>query len=148
MRRIQLIFAGIALVALVWTAWLVYMAATVADPIVVSAPQLHFASLVVVGQVTVDGEKAEVKVVKTLKDDAKAIRPQPLPEKLHVAWSNAFHKPGDQLMLLALKRSELVNDPASYEVTPIPRPDKFLNPVVYPYSESVQIQAARILSAR
>ena len=137
-----------ALVALAWMVWLGYMVATVADPVVVSAPQLHYASLVIVGQVTPEGARAQIKVIKKLKDDLEKTRGQPLPEVLNVDWSPSYPKPGNEPFLLPLVRSPLVNDPSAYTVAQVPRPDRFLPAVVYVLNNSVRIQAERILGQK
>src|SRR5882724_12270710 len=115
------VFAGVVVLAIAWTGWLAYMAKTVAKPFVVSAPQLHHATLVVVAQVTVQGETAQAKIIKTFKDDLKAVRP--LPQTIKVQWSSSFPVPTEQPMLLALIRSQSANDESVYEVAPIPRLD-------------------------
>lgn len=147
MSRSQGVFAGVVVLALVWTGWLAYMAQTVAKPFVVSAPQLYSATLVVVAQVTVQGETAQARIIKTFKDDMKAVRPTP--PTIQVQWSSSFPVSTEQPMLLALIRSPLANDASVYEVAPIPRLDMsqvYVKP--YPYTDSVRIQIERILGAQ
>ncbi len=147
MSRSQGVFAGVVVLAIAWTGWLAYMAKTVAKPFVVSAPQLHNATLVVVAQVTVQGETAQAKIIKTFKDDLKGIRP--LPPAIKVQWSSSFPVPTEQPMLLAVIRSPLSNDASVYEIAPIPRLDMsqaYAKP--YPYTDSVRIQTERILGAQ
>jgi len=147
MSRSQGVFAGVVVLAIAWTGWLAYMAKTVAKPFVVSAPQLHNATLVVVAQVTVQGETAQAKIIKTFKDDMKAFRPTPLTIK--VEWSSSFPVPTDEPMLLVLIRKQLPDDASVYEIAPIPRLDMsqaYARP--YPYTDSVRIQTERILGAR
>ena len=148
MSRPKWVFAGFAVVAIAWTGWLFYMAMTVANPVVVSAPQLHFATLVVAAEVTVTGEIAQAKIVKQYKDDLKGIRQAPLPETIKVQWSAKYPIPTQQPMLLALRRSQMPADPGTYEVAPIPRPDRLLPPEVYVCTESVRIQTERVLGVR
>jgi len=144
MSRSQGVFAGVLVLAIAWTGWLAYMAKTVAHPVVVSAPQLHNATLVVVAQVTVQGETAQAKITKTFKDDLKAVRPTP--QTVKVQWSSAFPVPTEQPMLLALNPNPTANDASLYEIAPIPRLDMsqaYAKP--YPYTDSVRIQTERIL---
>lgn len=146
MNRPKWVFAGITLVAIAWTGWLLYMAVTVANPVVVSAPQLHYASLVVAAEVTLQGDMAHARIVKQFKDDMKGVRHGPLPETVKVQWSDKFQKPTKQPMLLALKKSDAQNN--IYEIAPIPRPDRLLPPVVYDYTPSVKIQTEQVLGTR
>ncbi|MFT3879792.1 MAG: hypothetical protein QM703_09050 [Gemmatales bacterium] len=148
MSRPKWVFAAFAVMAIAWTGWLLYMALTVANPDVVSAPQLHFATLVVAAEVTVHGNTAEAKIVRQFKDDMKGRRQAPLPATIKVQWSDKYPAPTSQPMLLALKRSPLPAEPETYEVARIPRPDRLLPPVVYPYTDSVRIQTERVLGAR
>ena len=148
MSRPQWAFAGVLVVAIAWTGWLFFMVKTVANPVVVSAPQLHYATLVVVAHVTAKGDTAQARIVKLFKDDMKAARQAPLPETINVQWVARYPKPTDQPMLLALIRGEVAANPALYEVAPIPRPDKFLPPEVYPYTDSVRIQTERVLGVK
>lgn len=142
MKRYRVYFALAACVAIAWTAWLIYMVKVAADPVVVSAPQLYSASLVVAGTVTVDQGKATVAIVKTLKDSLQPLRPTPLPSRLVVnEWQSTF--PADGVVLLALIKS-IQGD--AYEVAPVPLPLQYLPPRVYRYSDSVRIQAERILA--
>jgi hypothetical protein len=145
MKRPQWVFAGISVVAVAWTGWLLYMAVTVANPEVVSAPQLHYATLVVAAEVTLQGDIAQAQIVKQFTDDLKGIRSTPLPQTIKVQWSDKFPTPTKQPMLLALKRSAAQD---VYEIAPIPRPDRFLPPVVYHYTSSVRIQTERALGTR
>ena len=118
MSRSQGVFAGVVVLAIAWTGWLAYMAKTVAKPFVVSAPQLYSATLVVVAQVTIQGETAQAKIIKTFKDDLKVVRPTPLTIK--VQWSSSFLAPSDEPILLALIRKQLPNDASAYDIAPIP----------------------------
>ena len=145
MNRPKWVFAGITVIAIAWTGWLLYMAITVANPVVVSAPQLHFATLVVAAEVTVQGDTAQARIVKQFKDDMKGVRQAPLPETIKVQWSDKYPKPTQQPMLLALRRRQLPAAPDVYDVAPIPRPDRLLPPEVYPYTQSVRIQTERVL---
>lgn len=145
MKRQAWIFAGMVIVACVWSGWLLYQVQIAADPIVVSAPQLHLAPLVVVARVSSQGETAIATIEKVLKDDAKLARVTPLPDKLLVNWPHSFPAATGQSFLLALSRLSMENKDARYEVAPIPRPDRYLPPVVYPFSDSVRLQALKIL---
>lgn len=147
MQRKTLIFSLMACVALAWTAWLAYWVVTAADPVVVSSPQLHFASLVIEGDVQVKGNLAEVKIIKVFKDDFQKTRQQPLPELIQVEWEPDYHKVSSQRMLLAcLKKQGNAN--SYYEIAPIPMPNGFRDPRVYPFTDSVRIQTERILAPR
>ncbi|HQR05391.1 MAG TPA: hypothetical protein PLN21_01145 [Gemmatales bacterium] len=148
MSRPKWVFAGITVVAIAWTGWLAYMSVTVAKAPVVSAPQLHFATLVVAAEVTLQGDIAQARIVKQFKDDMKGVRKIPLPQTIKVQWSDKYPKPTQQPMLLALKRSPLPAPQDVYEIAPIPRPDRLLPPVVYHYTESVRIQTERVLGSR
>lgn len=144
MQRKTLLFSLVACITLGWTVWLAYWVVTAADPIVVAAPQLHFASLVIAGEVQVKDNLAEVKIIKVLKDDFLKARQQPLPEFIQVQWEPEFSKVNSQLMLLAcLKKA---GGAGQYEIAPIPMPHGFRDPRVYPFTESVRIQAERILT--
>lgn len=145
MSRPKWVFAGITAVAIAWTSWLLYMAMTVANPVVVSAPQLHYATLVVAAEVTLQGDIAQAKIVKQFKDDMKGARQAALPGTIKVQWSDKYPKPTQQPMLLALRRRQAPAIQDVYEVAPIPRPDRFLPPEVYPYTPSVMIQTERVL---
>lgn len=143
MKRARLVFLLVACVALAWTAWLAYMVATAADPVVVSAPQVHLASLVLAGQVSVNGEIATVKTVKVFKDEMQPARQKPLPEEITVVkWQADYPGSGQTLLLTLLKQP---GDVATYELAPIPMPQGLMAPRVYPYSDSVRIQVERIL---
>ena len=147
MSRSQGVFAGVVVLAIAWTGWLAYMAKTVAKPFVVSAPQLYSATLVVVAQVTIQGETAQAKIIKTFKDDMKPVRPTP--QTIKVQWPSSFPAPSEQPMLLALIRIQLPNGASVYEIAPIPRLDMsqaYAKP--YPYTDSVRIQTERILGAQ
>lgn len=141
MQRARILFGLSALVALVWSAWLLYMVKVAADPVVVSAPQLYHASLVVVGTVTVDGNQGNVTIDKVLKDGLKPLRPAPLPNQVMVTeWKAEYPRQGK--VLLALVKSMKGE---KYEVAPVPLPMQYLPPRVYVYTDSVRIQAERIL---
>lgn len=148
MSRSKWVFAGMSIMAMAWTGWLVYMAMTAANPDVVSVPQLHFATLVIAAEVTLQGDSAQAKIVKHFKDDMKALRQAPLPPTIKVHWSDKYPKPTDQPMLLALKRRQFPAAQDEYEIAPIPRPDRFLPPVVYFYTPSVRKQIERALGSR
>lgn len=138
------------IVACAWTSWLYYMDVTVADPVVVSAPQLHMASLVVVGDVKLEGDQARVKVSKIYKDGAQLLRQKPLPGELLVNWSKSFPTPTSEPFLLALKPSPGVDARSLYDVVPVHKivSRKHVEiPVVYVMNESVRLQAERILGA-
>lgn len=143
-QRKVLLFALVACLAAAWTAWLAYWVVTAADPVVVSAPQLHFASLVIAGEVQVKDNRAEVKIIKVFKDDFQKARQQPLPEVIQVQWEPEFSKVKSPLMLLACLKMQ--GGAGQYEIAPIPMPHGFRDPRVYPFTESVRIQAERILS--
>lgn len=145
MSRPQWAFAGVLVVAIAWTGWLIFMVKTAANPVVVSAPQLHYATLVVAAHVTVKGETAQARIVKLFKDGLKGVRQAPIPETINVQWLARYPTPTDQLMLLALIPGQVAANPVLYEVAPIPRPDKFLPAEVYPCTDSVRIQTERIL---
>lgn len=145
MSRPKWFFAGIVAVAVAWSGWLFYMAMTVANPVVVSAPQLHYATLVVAAEVTLQGDIAQARIVKQFKDDMKVARQVPLPNIIKVKWSDKFPMPTQQPMLLALRHSQLPAAQDVYEIAPIPRPDRLLPPVIYDYTPSVKIQTERVL---
>jgi hypothetical protein len=141
MQRARILFGLSALVALMWSSWLFYMVKVAADPVVVSAPQLHHAALVVVGSVTVEGEQASVAIDKVLKDSLKPLRPTPLPTQVTVlGWKSDYAHQGK--VLLALVKSM---QGEKYEVAPVPLPTQYLPPRVYVYTDSVRIQAERVL---
>jgi hypothetical protein len=144
-KSLLLVFA---VLAVAWTGFLVYLTVNAADPIVVSAPQLHLASLVVAAEVKpkADGE-AEAKVVKVFKDDAR--RAQPLPATITVRWQTDFSVPGESTYLLALTPLPSTPEKPTYEVRPVyarKSPEQPLQPRVYPYTDSVRIQVERILA--
>lgn len=151
MRQTKGIFAVFLCLALAWTSWLAYMAFTVADPIVVSAPQVHLASLVVVGKVTIEGASAKVKVVKIYKDDAQQRRQNPLPDLLTVPWLASYPRSADQSYLLPLVPE--LGQPGRYDVAPVYQQQANMNmlqpvSIVYPMTESVRIQVEKILGVK
>lgn len=149
MSRSKALLALFVVLALAWTGLLAYLAATVADPIVVSAPQLQLATIVVAAEVK-PAEKGlvEAKLVKLFKDDAR--RPGQVPATFHVQWDPAYDVPGVNTYLLALTPVVGSGDKPTYAVTVIPRYIKKpgnapADARVYPYTDSVRIQAERIL---
>jgi hypothetical protein len=149
MSRSKAFLALFAILALAWTGFLTYLAVTVADPIVVSAPQLQLATIVVAADVKPAGKGlVEAKLVKIFKDDPR--RPGQLPPTFMVQWESAYDVPGVNTYLLALTPVVASGDTLTYAVTAVPRYIKKPgNPPpdvrVYPYTDSVRIQAERIL---
>lgn len=122
-----------------------YMVRIAADPVVVSAPQLHLASLVVAGVVTVHGDTATVKPMKVFKDELQVVRQKPLPDELQISKWQAEYAGNGQTLLLALSFKADNANPSTYEVAPIPVPQGMFPPRVYPYSDSVRLQVEHIL---
>jgi hypothetical protein len=143
MPRARVLFAIAVLVAIMWTAWLVYLMKTAADPVVVSAPQVHFASLVVVGTVTPGQPHVKVAVTKVYKDMLFGVQQKPLPKELLVKEWPSNLKISTEPMLLALMR--VPGEEGVFELAPVPVPTGFFNPRVYVFTESVRLQVERIL---
>jgi hypothetical protein len=148
-KRACFVFLGLAAVA--WTAYLAWLAHTVADPIVVSAPQLYYAPLVVVAEVRVEHQGlARATIRKIYKDDLQAHRSGPLPLEITVHWLATFPQSSvaDQF-LLALRPA--AGEGSVYDAVPVPvpptrvHPDGFLPPRTYPYTESIRLQVEQIL---
>lgn len=154
MTQKRILFLIFVVLAVCWTGWLAYQAYTVADPVVVSAPQLYFAAIVVTAEVQPDlkpsplegdgrvrGE-ATAKIIKIYKDELQALR-QP-PQQIKVLWPAAIPPPTQPTTyLLPLHAAGGQNN--LFEVVPIPTPSRFLDPQVYVFTDSVRVQTERIL---
>lgn len=151
MRYSKWPFLAVLGLAMVWTGWLAYMASTVADPIVVSAPQLHLSSIVVVGKVTLEGANARVNVIRIYKDSLGQNRQKALPETLTIPWLPHYPKTFDLPFLLPLMVVQNIDGGTTFQVTPVfKQVDKkdIQVAVVYPLTESVRIQTERILGVK
>lgn len=143
MQRARTLFALSALIALAWTACLIYLVKTAADPIVVSAPQIHFATFIIVGNVTLENGEAKVVVTKVVKDTVYLVRQQSVPKEIRIkAWPAKLQMDAQPLLLPLLK---VPGDEATFELAPIPVPQGFFDPRIYPYTDSVRLQLERIL---
>jgi hypothetical protein len=146
MNRQKTLFMFFAVLALAWTGLLAYLAATVADPVVVSAPQVQLSTLVIAGEVrSLKFGRAEARIVKIFKNE---LRIQP-PDFVSVHWNPVFDIPGQTTYLFALSL-----DPSSppgkpvFVVTPLYMKKAQDHPEdarVYPYTDSVRVQTERIL---
>lgn len=146
MTRAKALFLLFAVLAAAWTGLLAYLAFTIADPVVVSAPQLHLSLLVVAADVKPAGhDEVEAKIVKVFKNASRM--PGALPPTIHVQWSPAYDIAGVKTYLLALVPAPGPPDRPTYEVTPLNprRPNDPPDVRVYPYTDSVRIQTERIL---
>lgn len=151
MKQTRSFFFLALCLAIAWTCWLAYMAATVSDPVVVSAPQLHFASIVIMGKVTPEGATAKVEIKKIYKDSIQQVRQKPLPEVLTIPWQESYPKSLDQVYLLALIPTLAQADGSSFQVAPVFKQENMKERqelVVYPMTDSVRIQTERILGAK
>jgi len=148
MRRSRpfLIFALVLAVS--WTAWLSYQAATSADPIVVSRPQILVAPVVVEAKLYDENGARKIKVVRVYvgqgilgMDGA-----QREPADMHIAVPELDDEaPGSYLLALqesAFKKGEfqLVPTPASPGYSP-----KGQRPPIYPATESTRLQVLEAL---
>jgi len=130
MQRARTLFALSALIALAWTACLVYLVKTAADPIVV-------------GNVTLEQGEAKVVVAKVVKDTVYVVRQQTVPKEIRIkAWPAKLNLDAQPLLLPLLK---VPGDEATFELAPIPVPQGFFDPRIYPYTDSVRLQLERIL---
>ncbi len=143
MQRARTLFALSAIVALCWTAWLVYLVKTAADPIVVSAPQIHFANFVVVGNVNPGQPHVTVAITKVVKDTLFAFHQKPTPKTIRIKDWPANLKIDRTPMLLPLLKVPGEED--VFELSPVPVPQGFFDPRVYPDTDSVRLQLERIL---
>jgi hypothetical protein len=151
MRRNKVLFALFAAAAAFWTIWLGYHARLSADPIVVSAPQLHYATVVVVAeaQPAADGV-ARAKIIKVYKDSPEAVRAGPLPGEIAIRWTDKLPVlAAPSTFLLPLRSSEgRAGDLPLFEAALIPAPQGFFEGRIYPFSESVRMQTERIMARK
>jgi len=149
MSREKVLFVIFAGLAAGWTGVLAYLAFTIADPVVVSAPQLYLSTLVIAAEVKPMGnDEVRARIVKVFKNASRI--PDALPGTITVQWSPGYGAPGVTTYLLALRPAPGKPDVPTYEVTPIPRylqrgNDHEPDQRVYPYTDSVRIQTERIL---
>lgn len=153
-----LLFLSLTLFVL-WTGWLAYLAATSADPVVVSRPQMHLAPIILVADL---GPPANQRVQAQIKQIYKGKDQLPAGDSpLTLAWSEklcGWHGPG--LYLLAVQRPLQAGD--AYALVPIPLSPGYVGldhtdfhgrrheppdvyHVVYPWSASVKVQVEMIL---
>jgi hypothetical protein len=144
MKKRYFLFVAIAFLALSWTSWLAYQAYTVADPEVVSAPQLYLASFVVVAEVRpAQPGQVTAKIIKVYKDDLVPFRQLPL--ELKVIWPDTAPLPTQPtLFLLPLQGAGQASENV-HKVVSIPTPQRLLEPQVYRFTDSVRLQTERIL---
>jgi hypothetical protein len=142
-KNLPILFVFIALAAS-WSGWLAYQAYTVADPVVVSAPQLQLASVVAIVQVLPAKQGAvTARIVKAYKDELQPVRK--LPAEIQVAAP--IDEPlAEGMYVLALRQIDIEKN--LYEIAPIPFIQTHAPPPIYPNTESVRLQTERILNGK
>lgn len=142
MKNKLTLFLFFVLLAFCWTAWLAYQAYTVADPVVVSGPQLQLASVVVVAEVKpVANGLVAGKIIKAYK---QALRQ--LPAEIKIIWPTASPLPGQgTTYLLPLHPFGAQINSDLFEVVRVSTAQRLLDPEVYRFTDSVRLQAERIL---
>jgi hypothetical protein len=139
------LFLFFVLLAICWTVWLAYQAYTVADPVVVSGPQLQLASVVIVAEVKpVANGPVTGKIIKVYKNQFKELRQ--LPAEIKIIWPTASPLPGQgttYLLPLHPFGAQPSND--LFEVVRVSTGQRLLDPEVYRFTESVRLQAEMIM---
>ncbi|HMP17192.1 MAG TPA: hypothetical protein PKD72_09235, partial [Gemmatales bacterium] len=139
----KLYFAFACLLALAWSGWLIHLVRTAADPIIVSAPQIHLASLVVVGRVSNSQPLAKVTIEKIYKNSLLQQNHKPVPKEVELKnWQYSDEKSAG---LLLLPLAKLPGEDNLFEIAPIPVPNGYYPPRFYPLTESTFLQVQRIL---
>jgi hypothetical protein len=138
------LFLFLSLVAVAWSAVLAYQAYSVADPAVVSAPQVYLSSVVVAAEVApVQNGLVRARILKIYKDDLQPFRQ--LPIEIKIVWPASAPQPDRPTAFLLALRAAGGQAGDLFEVAPIPTPGRLLDPQVYFITDSVRLQAERIL---
>jgi hypothetical protein len=145
-KRLFLVLALVLAVA--WTAWLGYQAATVADPIVVSRPQILVAPVVVEAVVGSEGGGRPLQVVKVYRGQETLGLPagevDPVGLEINVP-ELADEPPGNYLLAL----QEELNQKGVFVLVPIPESPGFRKgdrtPPIYLATPSTRFQVRETL---